>query len=130
MTTYTSQTQTTVCKLCNAQTQLVVIHPGIVPRSVVTSLVLRCSALDRCATQELLRLTLKSKCVCCTYGNKFTTERLYSLSDQEINIWIFNKRWGVENVGIMLIAIKGIRLCRLSSVIQRPQYQVFQQNVE
>ena len=38
--------------LWDSQARPVVIQPGIEPGSVVTSLALRCSALDRCATRE------------------------------------------------------------------------------
>ena len=38
--------------LLDSQSRLVVIQPGIKPGSVVTPLAPRCSALDRCATQE------------------------------------------------------------------------------
>ena len=58
MTAYPGQIliQTTLGQLCAAlwlsQSQPVVIQPGIGPGSVVTPLALRCSALDRCDTQE------------------------------------------------------------------------------
>ena len=58
MTAYPSQTltQTTLGLLCTAlwdsQSQLVVIQPGIEPGFAEMPLALRCSALDRCTTQE------------------------------------------------------------------------------
>ena len=52
MTTYPGQTQTTLGQLCSAlwdsQPRPDVIQPGFEPRTVVTPLALRCSALDRC----------------------------------------------------------------------------------
>ena len=56
MVAYPGQTWTTLGQLCAAlwdsQSQHVLIQPGIKPGSVVTSLALRCSTLDRCATRE------------------------------------------------------------------------------
>uniref|UniRef100_A0A673ZT80 RAB3A interacting protein like 1 n=1 Tax=Salmo trutta TaxID=8032 RepID=A0A673ZT80_SALTR len=56
MTAYPGQTLKTLGQLCAAlcdtQSRLVVIQPGIEPGSVVTPLALSCSALDRCATRE------------------------------------------------------------------------------
>ena len=57
-------TWTTLGQLCAAlwdsQSRPVVIQPGIEPGSLVAPLALRCSALDRCSTQELSRLLPKS----------------------------------------------------------------------
>jgi hypothetical protein len=51
-------TQTTLGQLCAAlwdsQSHPGVIQPAIEPGSVVTPQALRCSTLDRCATQELM----------------------------------------------------------------------------
>ena len=56
MMAYPSQTLTSLGQLCTAlwdsQSQPVVIQPGIEPGPVVTPLVLRCSALNRCANRE------------------------------------------------------------------------------
>ena len=56
MTAYPGQTLTALGQLCAAlwdsQSRSDVIQPGIKPGSEVTPLVLRCSALDHCATQE------------------------------------------------------------------------------
>ena len=49
MTPYPSQLCTA---LWDSRSGPVVIQPGIEPRSVVTLLALRCSALDCCATRE------------------------------------------------------------------------------
>ena len=65
MTTYPGQTltRTTLSQLCVAlwDSQPVVIRLGIEPGSVVTHLALRCSALDRCATQEPKSVILSKK---------------------------------------------------------------------
>jgi hypothetical protein len=56
MTAYPGQTRTMLGQLCAAlwdsQSKLDVIQLGFKPRTVVMSLALRCSALDRCATRE------------------------------------------------------------------------------
>ena len=56
MTAYPGQTRTTLGQVYHAlwdsHSQPDVIQPGFEPGTVVTPLALRCSALDRCATQE------------------------------------------------------------------------------
>jgi hypothetical protein len=56
MTVYPCQTWTMLGQLCAAlwdsQSRPEVLQPGFEPGTVVTSLALRCSALDRCATRE------------------------------------------------------------------------------
>ena len=52
MMAYPSQPRMMLGQLCTAQSQPVVIQPGIKPGSVVTPLALRYSALDHCAIRE------------------------------------------------------------------------------
>ena len=56
MTAYPSQIQMTLGQLCtvlwDSQSQLDMTQPGFEPGTVVTPLILRCSAIDSCTTQE------------------------------------------------------------------------------
>jgi hypothetical protein len=58
MTAYPGKTQTTLGQLCvalwDSQSRPDVMQTGFEPGTVVTPLALRCSSLDRCATQELV----------------------------------------------------------------------------